>query len=68
MPTIQAPSEAEPQCSWLVKNGLAHGTVSEDLDTLAFGCEKLIRNFNKRDECVEVNLSTLLEGAELSYK
>ena len=55
-PVIQAPSEAEPQCAWLVKNNLAFGTISEDLDTLTFGSNKLIRSFNKKDNCVEVDL------------
>ena len=57
MPVIQSPSEAEPQCAWLVKNNLAHGVVSEDLDTLTFGSEKLIRNFNRQGPCLEVCLS-----------
>ncbi|CAO3629001.1 unnamed protein product [Cunninghamella echinulata] len=37
--------EAEALCASLVKNGMAHGTVSEDLDTVAFGDTLLLRYF-----------------------
>lgn len=47
VPVIQSPSEAEPQCSEIVKQNLAYGTATEDMDTLAFGCPKLIRSFGK---------------------
>jgi flap endonuclease-1 len=36
-PVIQAPSEAEAQCAWLLKNKLVEGVVGEDIDTLVFG-------------------------------
>ena len=60
-PVIESASEAEPQCSYLVKKNLAYATVSEDMDTLAFGCERMIRSFHKKDDSLEISLSTLLE-------
>lgn len=47
LPVIQSPSEAEPQCAEIVKCGLAYGTATEDMDTLAFGCPVLVRSFHK---------------------
>ena len=35
VPVVEAPCEAEAQCSAIVKAGLAYGTVSEDMDSLA---------------------------------
>ena len=37
MPVIEAPAEAEPQCTWLAKNNYVDAIVSEDMDTLVFG-------------------------------
>ncbi len=48
MPVIQAPGEAEAQCAYLAKEGLAFGVVTEDMDTLTYGSPNLIRNFNKK--------------------
>ena len=45
MPTVRSYGEAEAQCAWLAKNNLADGVISEDLDTLAFGANFLIRDF-----------------------
>ena len=37
MPVIQAKSEAEAQCAWLMKNKMVEGVIGEDTDTLVFG-------------------------------
>ena len=37
------------------------------MDTLAFGCPLLIRNFHKKDNCYEVELEKLLELSSLTY-
>ena len=50
-PILDAKSEAEAQASYLVKNGDAFGVASQDVDSLMFGAERLIRNlsvFGKR--------------------
>lgn len=43
IPVVEAPCEAEAQCSELVKSGLAWATASEDMDSLTFGSNRLIR-------------------------
>ena len=47
MPTLLSYGEAEAQCAWLAKNNLADGVISEDMDTLAFGTNLLIREFSR---------------------
>jgi len=47
---IEAPCEAEAQCSEIVKHGLAFGTASEDMDSLTFGTTHLLRGFNSKKE------------------
>lgn len=46
IPTLQAPSEGEAQASWLVQQGLAHATASQDYDALLFGSPVLLRNIS----------------------
>lgn len=47
---LQAPGDAEALCAWLVKKGTVDAVASEDMDTLPFGANILIRQFNgKRD-------------------
>lgn len=44
VPVIEAPTEAEAQCSALAKAGAVHAAVSEDMDTLTFGAPVMLRN------------------------
>jgi len=37
VPVIEAPGEAEAQCSAMVKLGKAYATATEDMDALTFG-------------------------------
>ncbi len=43
-PCIQAPSEGEAQASFMAKMGKIDGVVSQDYDSLLFGCPTLYRN------------------------
>lgn len=43
---MQAPSEGEAEATHMVKKGLVWASASQDWDSLAFGCPKLIRNLN----------------------
>lgn len=45
-PVIQAPSEGEAQCAHVVKKGDADAAVSQDYDSLIFGCPLLVRNLS----------------------
>ena len=44
MPFIQAPGEGEAQAAYLVENGLAYASASQDYDSFLFGAEIVIRN------------------------
>jgi flap endonuclease-1 len=57
VPVIEAPGEAEAQCAELVKLGLAYATASEDMDSLTFGSNVLLRGFNsKKEPIVQIEL------------
>ena len=44
IPWIDAPAEAEAQCCFLAKNGMADGVVSDDSDCLVFGAPVVFRH------------------------
>lgn len=46
IPVIQAPSEGEAQASWMAKENVVYGVVSQDIDSLLFGAPRLIRNLS----------------------
>ncbi|KAM4728436.1 putative flap endonuclease 1 homolog [Anableps anableps] len=70
VPVIQAPGDAEAQCARLVRAGVVNAVASEDMDTLPFGANVLIRQLNaKRDsEVVEYSLPRLLEKLQISHE
>ena len=42
----QAPGEAEAECATLQKHGIVDAVLSEDVDTLMFGCSVHLRNWS----------------------
>ncbi len=63
LPVIEAPSEAEAQCSAMAKSGKVYAVATEDMDCLTFGCPILLRDFTSKDDpVIEINLSVALEG------
>jgi flap endonuclease-1 len=63
IPIIEAPSEAESQCATIVKLGLAYGMASEDMDSLTFGTNYLLRGFNsKKEPIIQIELAQVLTG------
>lgn len=44
LPVVQAPSEGEAQASYMSKKGEFYGVISQDTDSLLFGCPRVIRN------------------------
>lgn len=46
LPIVQAPSEGEAQASFMVAQGDCYAAVSQDYDTLIFGCPLLVRNLS----------------------
>ncbi|RNJ59082.1 hypothetical protein D7B24_003634 [Verticillium nonalfalfae] len=43
-PIHQAPGEAEAECALLQQEGLVDAVLSEDVDTIMFGCSRTFRN------------------------
>eukprot|EP00873_Tetraselmis_striata_P029325 jgi/Tetstr1/449589/TSEL_036676.t1 len=66
VPIVQAPSEAEAQCAQMCKDDLVYGMSSEDMDSLTFGCPRLIRNFmapaSQKQDCLEYDYAKMLNG------
>lgn len=44
-PFHTAPGEAEAECALLQREGIVNAVLSEDVDTLMFGCGKTLRNW-----------------------
>jgi hypothetical protein len=42
----KAPGEAEAECAFLQREGLVDAVLSEDVDTLMFGCTKTLRSWS----------------------
>lgn len=47
---FQAPGDAEALCAWLVREGVVDAVASEDMDTLPFGANVLVRQFNAKKD------------------
>ena len=47
VPYIDSPASAESQCAYLVKEGIAHYSNSQDFDSLLFGCPRMLQNLSK---------------------
>ena len=47
--------------------GLAYATASEDMDTLTFGCNLLLRGFNsKKEPITQIDLSVVLQEFKMN--
>lgn len=69
IPYIQAPEEADSQCAYLVKQGIANSVLTEDMDILTFGANKIYRNLGSyKKETLEIKLDTILEKTKLTYE
>ncbi|KAI0547340.1 hypothetical protein F4679DRAFT_554416 [Xylaria curta] len=42
----EAPGEAEAECALLQQNGIVDAVLSEDVDTIMFGCTRTLRNWS----------------------
>ena len=66
IPYCNAPEDAEKYCAFLQRNGLVDYTVTDDTDSMTFGCEKIIKtNINK--EIVEIDSTKLLNDFGMTY-
>ncbi len=67
VPYINAPSEGEAQCSYLVKKGDAYAVVSQDYDVLLYGALKAVRNITSSNKPLElIELKHVLESLNIS--
>jgi len=67
IPYVEAPEEADSQCAWLVKNGYATGVLTEDMDILTFGSDKIYRNLGSyKKNTIEINLKDILKKINLN--
>ena len=67
LPVVEAPSEAEAQCTELAKQGVVYGVASEDMDCLTFGAPILLRGFNSKDDpVVQVDLKIALSEMDIT--
>jgi len=47
---------------------MVNGVISEDIDTLVFGAERIIKRFNREQIASEIALSEILTALGLSYE
>lgn len=68
-PVIDAPEEADTECVGLVMQNLADGIISDDLDILIFGGNKLIKNFSvsEKQSFQQIKLKKVLKKLKLTY-
>ena len=66
IPYIQADGEAEKTCVYLKKINVVDYVVSDDTDTLTFGCECVLKT-NIKDSIQELSLSKILKDFEMTY-
>jgi len=68
IPYITAPEEADSQCAYLVKVGLVDGVLTEDMDILTFGANKIYSNLSSfRKQSYVIELKDILEKFELTH-
>jgi flap endonuclease-1 len=68
IPVIESEAEADSQLAYLTKSHDVYGAGSEDMDILAFGAKKLLKNISssKKNEIIEYDLCTILSFLEIS--
>ena len=66
IPFVQALGEAEKTCVYLKKINAVDYVVSDDTDTLTFGCDSVLKTSIKGD-IQEISLPKMLEDFEMSY-
>ena len=67
IPYVSAPDEAEKYCAFLQINGLVDYTVTDDTDSLTFGCNNVIKTTVK-NKIIETDLNILLKKIEYTQK
>ncbi|KAG8181765.1 hypothetical protein JTE90_018072 [Oedothorax gibbosus] len=72
VPYVEAPCEAEAQCASLVKAGKVYATATEDMDSLTFGSNILLRHMTfseaRKMPIKEFHLNRVLEELGLNHE
>ena len=64
---IEADGESDNVCAQIVKMGIAHACMSNDMDMLLYGCPRVLRHFNlDRETVIEYSLSRILNILDVS--
>lgn len=70
VPVVESASEAEAQCSALVKAGKVYGVATEDMDAITFGSTVLLRHMTfseaRKMPVQEIHYEKVLKGLELN--
>ncbi len=68
IPYVVAPEEADSQCAELVKCGLADGVLTDDMDIMTFGANKIYRNLTSyKKDTLEISMEDVLKELNLNY-
>ena len=70
---VQANGEAEAYASEMCRKGMVDYVVTEDMDTLAFGCPKMIRtcldrSIKRKDVISVIDLEEVMKGFKMTYE
>ncbi len=68
IPYISAPEEADSQCAYLARSGIAQSVSTEDMDILTFGANKIYRSLTSyKKPTLEIKLDDILKNTDLTY-
>lgn len=65
-PIIQSPGEADSQCAILNATGYVDSVATEDMDLLAFGARRILRNFSNKKKVTKITLFKILEEMKIT--
>lgn len=66
VPYVVAPYEADSQLTYLEREGLINGVISEDSDLLVFGVKSLLTKLDQYGECVQIRRDDFTSCREIS--
>ena len=68
IPYIDAPQEADSQCSYLARNGMVDGVLTEDMDIFTFGSPIIYKNLYSIKKAPKIiHLKNILNKTQLNY-
>jgi exonuclease-1 len=65
---VIAPYEADAQIAYMVKNGIADFSISEDSDLIAFGCPKTVMKLGFTGQCKVFSLEDFRSNKAIDEK